>query len=169
MRYRRSAMADSVSERSAVDAIYDFMTLLSASSRSPRQRERLRKVLHVPITPAGMAALRLIQRHQGLTVGELGRRLDLDQSTVSRQVRPLEEQGLVTRETDAVDGRVSRLSVSPQGERLMERIEAIARNDFAVAVADWSEADRERLAVLLDRLRTDLLTQTTDESGWSVR
>ena len=114
------------------------MQLLSASSRSAGQRERLRKALDVPVTAAGLWALRQVQRHDRLTIGELGRRLDVDQSTISRQVRPLEEQGLLVRRPDPDDGRISWLTVSPAGAAVLARIEAVARNDFDAALAGWS-------------------------------
>jgi len=155
-------------DRSASDAVYDFMQLLSASSRSAGQRERLRKALDVPVTAAGLAALHLVRRHDRLTIGELGRRLDVDQSTISRQVRPLEEQGLLTREPDPDDGRISWLTVSPRGAALLARIESVARNDFDAALAGWSADDRARLAELVDRLRHDLLQLRTDDTGWSI-
>lgn len=155
-------------DRSAIDAVYDFMQLLSTSSRSAGQRDRMRKALDVPITASGMLALRLVQRHGRLTIGDLGRRLDVDQSTISRQVRPLEEQGLITRLPDPDDGRISWLTVSPLGASVLERIEAVARHDFEAALSGWADDDRDRLAVLVDRLRSDLLALRTDESGWSI-
>lgn len=156
-------------ERGAVDAVYDFMQLVNASTRSGAQRDRLRKALDVPVTQAGLAALSLVRRNERLTIGDLGRRLDVDQSTISRQVRPLEEQGLLQRAPDPDDGRISWLTVTETGERLMARVEAVARNDFEVALAGWDDADRARLTHLLDRLRVDLRGVRTDDTGWSVR
>lgn len=155
-------------DRSAADAVYDFMQLIGQSGRSAGQRERLRRALDVPVTAAGLQALRTVLRHDGLTIGELGRRLDVDQSTISRQVRPLEDQGLLRREPDPDDGRISRLTVTPKGQAILARVEAIARNDFETALASWSDGDRRHLAALVDRLRHDLLELRTDERGWSV-
>ncbi len=45
---------------------------------------------------------------------------------------------------------------------------AVAFNDYAVALEDWSAGDRAQLAALLDRFRLSLLAAETDESGWSV-
>ncbi len=155
-------------DRSAADAVYDFMQLLGQSGRSAGQRERLRRALDVPVTAAGLQALRMVLRHDGSTIGELGRRLDVDQSTISRQVRPLEDHGLLLREPDPDDGRISRLTVSDQGKAVLARVEAIARNDFEAALASWSDDDRRHLAALVDRLRHDLLELRTDDTGWSI-
>lgn len=155
-------------ERGAVDAVYDFMQLVNASTRSGAQRERLRKALDVPVTQAGLAALSLVRRHERLTIGDLARHLDVDQSTISRQVRPLEKQNLLQREPDPDDGRISWLHLTDAGTRLLARVEAVARNDFEVALAGWGADDRARLTELLDRLRVDLRAVRTDASGWSV-
>jgi len=81
----------------------------------------------------------------------------------------LEEQGLVTRATDPTDRRSARLAVTPKGRRLLDRVRDVSLNDYAVAMGDWSDADRTTLADLLERLRVGLLQTRADESGWSVR
>ena len=123
----------------------------------------------VPFTGAGLVALRAIERHGPIAVSDVARRLEVDQSTVSRQVRPLEEEGLVARTTDPADRRSARLAVTPKGRRVLDRVTEVPLNDYAVAVGDWPEADRARLGELMRRLRAALLQTRADESGWSVR
>jgi DNA-binding MarR family transcriptional regulator len=55
------------------------------------------------------------------TVTELSERLQLAQSTVTELVRRAEEAGLIERERSQVDGRVAFLSLTPEGERRLER------------------------------------------------
>jgi hypothetical protein len=52
---------------------------------------------------------------------------------------------------------------------VLTRVRAVALNDYAVALDDWSARDRSQLAELLDRFRVALLAAETDETGWSVR
>jgi DNA-binding MarR family transcriptional regulator len=148
--------------------IYDFTQLLVASSRSPRQRERMARAARMPVTGASLTALRLIERHGPIVVTELARRLEVDQSTVSRQIRPLEELGLVQRTTDPTDRRVARLAIAGKGRKLLDRARDVVLNDFDVAMSDWSEKDRKRLAELLERFRVGLLEAQIDDSGWAV-
>jgi DNA-binding MarR family transcriptional regulator len=110
----------------------------------------------VPLTRAGLNALRIVERHAPVAVSELARRLGVDQSTASRQLRPLEEQRLVTRAVDDNDRRVAWLSLTPKGQRVLERTSEVWLGDYEVALADWSDDDRAILGELLDRLRTDL-------------
>ena len=148
--------------------IYEFADLVAASARSNRQRERLVRAAGVPITGANLSALGLVGRHGPIAVTELARRLRLDQSTASRQLRALEEHRLVARKSDPSDRRVSRLVLTEAGRDVLVRTRDVALGDFEVALGDWSPADRTRLATLLERLRADLLRARVDESGWSI-
>jgi DNA-binding MarR family transcriptional regulator len=156
-------------EDPAVLAVHELADLIAASARSPRQRERVVRAARVPLTGAGLVALRAVERHGPIAVSEVARRLAVDQSTASRQLRPLEEQGLVIRATDPADRRSARLAVTPKGRRLLDRVREVSLNDYAVALSDWSAADRASLAALVDRLRVALLHTRADETGWSVR
>jgi DNA-binding MarR family transcriptional regulator len=151
-----------------LERIHEFTSLVIASTRSSRQRERLQLALGLGMSETNLGALRLIQRHGPIAVSDVARRLEIDQSNASRQVRALEEQGLVTRTVDPDDRRVARLAVTAAGKRVLAKVRAVALNDYAVALEDWSADDRAQLAALLDRFRVALLQAETDESGWSV-
>ena len=152
-----------------LERIHEFTSLLIASTRSPRQRERLQRALGLSLSETNLGALRLVQRHGPVAVSEVARRLEVDLSNASRQLRALEDQGLVARTADPVDRRVARVAVTAAGRRVLDRARAIALNDYAVALDDWSPRDRRQLAQLLDRFRMSLLATEPDESGWSVR
>jgi DNA-binding MarR family transcriptional regulator len=99
----------------------------------------------------------------------VARRLEVDLSNASRQLRALEDEGLVTRSVDPADRRVARVAVTAAGRRVLERARAVALNDYAVALDDWPARDRAQLADLLDRFRVALLATEPDESGWAVK
>ncbi|MEX2255210.1 MAG: MarR family transcriptional regulator [Acidimicrobiia bacterium] len=149
-------------------AIYDFTTLVSASARSARQHERIVRAVGEPIAGAGLLALRVIERHGPVAVSDVARRLQVDQSTASRHVRPLEDLGFVARTADAEDRRIAWLAVTPAGRRVLDRARDVALHDFDAALADWSPADRRTLGTLVERLRRSLLEAEIDESGWSI-
>lgn len=150
-------------------AIQELAELIAASSRSASQRQRLLRAAAVPVTMASLAALRVIDRTGPIALSALAQRLGLDQSTVSRQVRPLEEARLAERSADPDDGRAVLLRTSAEGRKLLRRVADVALNDYDVALSDWTTADRALLGTLVDRLRMDLLRIETDADGWSVR
>jgi DNA-binding MarR family transcriptional regulator len=153
---------------SDLERIHEFTSLVIASTRSSRQRERLQRALGLGMSETYLGALRLIEQHGPIAVTDVARRLEIDQSNASRQIRALEEQGLVARTIDPDDRRVARLGVTTAGRKVLARVRAVALNDYAVALDDWSAQDRAQLAALLDRFRIALLQAETDESGWSV-
>ncbi|MFM8375106.1 MAG: MarR family winged helix-turn-helix transcriptional regulator [Phenylobacterium sp.] len=55
-----------------------------------------------------------------LATSELARRLDVDRTTLTRILGPLVSSGMVTREGDARDGRVRRVSLSGAGRGRLE-------------------------------------------------
>jgi DNA-binding MarR family transcriptional regulator len=151
-----------------LERIHEFTSLVIASTRSSRQRERLQRALGLSLSETNLGALRLVQRHGPIAVSEVARRLEVDLSNASRQLRALEDQGLVARRVDPADRRVARFVVTAAGRRVLDRVRAVALNDYAVALDDWSPRDRQQLAALLDRFRTALLATEPDETGWSV-
>jgi len=147
--------------------IQQLFDLVIASSRSPRQRERLNRAAGLPMTESGSMLLRSIKRHGPITLNELAARLDLDPSTVSRQVQNLDAQGLIDRRPDPSDRRSALITLSDKGTVLLDRVRAIALNDYEAALSSWSIEDRSALATLLERLRDDLMSVEVDDRGWS--
>ena len=93
-----------------------------------------------------------------LRLTDLAAAVELDASTVSRQVRQLEDRGLVERTGDPDDGRASRVAVSDLGRTLLEEGAARSRATVSGLLASWDDAEREQLRVLLARLYADLST-----------
>jgi DNA-binding MarR family transcriptional regulator len=151
-----------------VRRIHEFVELVAAAARSPRQRERILRAAGAPLAESALTALRVIHRRGPVAVTEVARNLGLDQTTVSRQVRPLEEHGLVRRTPADGDRRVVRLEATRDGTRLLEQVRAVGLHDLDVALTGWSAADRRRLAELLDRLRRGMYAARVDVSGWSL-
>jgi DNA-binding MarR family transcriptional regulator len=97
-----------------------------------------------------------------LRANELADAMLTDPSTVSRQVAQLVEAGYVERLPDPDDGRASRLVLTAAGTATLED-GLRRRTEFLAAVTrSWSAADREQLAVLLDRFAADLTTHQAE-------
>ena len=77
----------------------------------------------------------------------------MDKVSVSRAVRSLEERGLVERENHAADRRSRMLHLTADGRRVYDEIAPVALAQEAALLAEFSDAEIEILAGLLDRLR----------------
>lgn len=133
-----------------------FIQFVSRRTIGPRQRSRMAIAARIPATDAEIIALRAMDRHGCRTVNDLAAQLELDRSTVSRVAGRLAELGLIHRETDTGDRRRVRIRLTAAGRRALVALEEAARNDLAVAMAEWNPAERRTLAALADRLRVDL-------------
>src|SRR3954447_14876024 len=89
-------------------------------------------------------------------MSDLASLLALDLSTVSRQVRTLEDAELVARTTDPDDRRASVLTPTETGRALVTQMKAAFSRLINAGLADWSERDRRTLHQLLIRLADDL-------------
>lgn len=134
-----------------------FIEFIESVARSPLQRERVRSTAAVPLSGAGLNALRLIARSGPIPVSEVARQLGVDQSTASRQIRPLEQGGLVERTGDDKDRRVAWLAITADGRAVLERVHGMRRRDVGIVLADWSAEERAHLADLLTRFQTAML------------
>lgn len=85
-----------------------------------------------------------------LRLSQLAEWQSVDKSTMTAQVRRLEQAGLVVRVPDPTDGRAALVSVSARGADLYAEARTRARQVFDELVAGWTTNDRETFAVLLD-------------------
>ncbi|RZT80291.1 DNA-binding MarR family transcriptional regulator [Micromonospora violae] len=92
-------------------------------------------------------------------VSALAARLNLDGSTVTRQVSALQRDGLITRTPDPSDGRGTVISPTPAGLQRMAAVQAARTRLYGDMLADWTTDDRETLARLLTRLNQALVNR----------
>src|SRR3954447_466357 len=86
-----------------------------------RLARRLRQTGDSDATLSQLSALAMIEHNGPITLGELAALERVAPPSMTRIVSHLEERGLVTRQVDAADRRVSRVSVTGDGQRLLER------------------------------------------------
>ena len=140
-----------------------FLELITDLNRTPASRDRMLARSRVPLTRSGSAVLSTVERAGPLAVSELAERLGVDQSTASRQVKPLEERGLITRTSDPADRRSSLLSITAAGRRVRAKVRDTVLDDIDTALRDWPEAERARLGMLLERFGRALRATVTAE------
>jgi len=77
---------------------------------------------------------------------------EVDRSTMTTQVRRLEDLGLVDRATDPRDGRAVLVSATRVGAARHRRTKQAARTLYEALLADWSEDDLRAAAQVSGRL-----------------
>jgi DNA-binding MarR family transcriptional regulator len=82
--------------------------------------------------------------------------LEVDLSVVSRQVRSLEDEGLVLRTPDPADARAALVSASAAGLEAFRETQRQRTQVLSEVLGGWSEADRDAFVELLGRFNEQL-------------
>lgn len=140
-----------------LDARAAMQAIVTWAASGPR-REDLLSRSRFPLEGDMLAFLVVNQlAYRGATrPTELADAVHTGRSNLSKVVRRLEEAGLAGRMTNPEDGRETMIALTHDGRAVAARIVAASEVDFAGALADWGDADRERFEDLLIRLVRDL-------------
>lgn len=106
-----------------------------------------------PLPEAQLELLRLLRKQPGLRVREAAELLSVAPNTVSTLVRQLGAAGLLERQTDAADGRATRLHLTAAATARFARWRDRQQAIVGEAIASLDEGDRRRLAEALPALQ----------------
>jgi DNA-binding MarR family transcriptional regulator len=129
-----------------------LMRLAEASRRSTGLKP------HRALDRAAYVILRHLQHDGPQNVSALAARLNLDGSTVTRQVTALQRDGLVERRRDPHDGRGTVIEATGKGLAQVDAVRQARRALYDKVLHDWSPEQRADLASTLERL-----TQSIDD------
>jgi len=123
-----------------------------------RLARRLRQQSEGDVTASMLSALSSIARLGPLTLGALASVEQVQPPSMTKIVGKLEEQGLVVREPDAADRRVTRVRVSGDGRDYVDRSRTLKNAYLADRLERLTPEERDRLVEvlpLLERLVED--------------
>ncbi len=125
-----------------------------------------RVVLGFGTAPRYFGMLKIIEANPGIPQTRLAEAIYLDRSSLVPILRTLTREGWIERKPAQGDRRVRRVFLTPDGAQQLVRLEARVAEHEAMMTLGLSDAERETLLELLDRVDENLrasLTQTNDE------
>lgn len=130
-----------------------------------RRMEAARRRFHFGLERAHYLLLILLERSDRQSVGALADQVNLDASTVTRQIAAMKKAGLVDKHDNPDDRRGGFVTITELGrdtaaEVRGRRLERIERGCFY----DWSEAERREFARLMARYNDNLRDHLNKES-----
>jgi DNA-binding MarR family transcriptional regulator len=105
---------------------------------------------------AAYLLLNRLDKEGPMGVKALAASMGIDSSTVTRQVAPLVDTGLVKRTSHPEDGRAVVLQLSPRGQARLEEVRSSRRQLMAELTEDWEPEEREAFCSLLTRFNSAL-------------
>jgi DNA-binding MarR family transcriptional regulator len=141
-------------EGSPVDeAVLGLEAQMAELWRRGRARTRaLARQVHPQLDPATYPVLALLVRDGAQRLSTLGAALELDKSTVSRQVDAAVRLGLVERVPDPTDARARLVGLTPEGQARMGSLHVQQLDRWRASLGTWDVGDLHRLTALLRRL-----------------
>jgi DNA-binding MarR family transcriptional regulator len=132
------------------------LELAILARRSERVRTASLDRVRSPLDRSGYLLLALLENRGEQTMSQLALAFDLDASTVTRQIAPLERRGFVARERSTEDRRATLVSITDRGREERQLVRQARIEYLGGRLADWEPDDVVQLAELIDRLNQTL-------------
>ncbi|MGR7806151.1 MarR family winged helix-turn-helix transcriptional regulator [Klebsiella aerogenes] len=116
-------------------ALLDIISVMN----QPLRDEQILQAAGVQLEQMLFPLLVAVWRYGPVGVVELADHLGRDYTTVSRQVKKLEAQGLACKQANAKDRRISKVTLSEKGQRMIDAIAVARRRLMNQVLAGWSE------------------------------
>ncbi|SEF87340.1 transcriptional regulator, MarR family [Actinacidiphila yanglinensis] len=112
----------------------------------------LARAVHPGLEAAAYGLLVRLAEAEPERATDLAAYFGVGKATMSRQLRAMEELGLVAREPDPADGRAYLMRMTEEGRERFSRVRRLRRERYLGQLAAWDPADVAELARLLHRL-----------------
>lgn len=110
--------------------------------------------VHPDLEPAAYGLLARLRECGPARPSDLAEYFGVGKATISRQVKVLEELGLIERRPDQDDRRAHRFDLTTEGRCRMDTVSAARQQRFHELMAAWPEEDVRTLATLLARFNS---------------
>lgn len=135
------------------EALIDLVGVIN----SPQPDAALIEAAGVTLDRALFPLLMGIARKGPVGVVELADKVGRDHTTVSRQVAKLESLGLVARKPGRTDGRVREATITEQGRKMTDALDAARQRMFTPVLGHWSPTERREFIRLLRKFADEAL------------
>lgn len=135
----------------------DVVKLLCDVSNAFRTHLQEMESIHATgLTPFQARLLAALHRHPGSSQQELARRTGRDKAQITRTIRDLENNGMITRDAHESDWRSFRVTLTDEGARACSLLTEERATLSSTATAGLSSDERRVLAISLSRMKTNL-------------
>ncbi|MCX3063188.1 MarR family winged helix-turn-helix transcriptional regulator [Streptomyces beihaiensis] len=111
------------------------------------------RILPSDCPPGSAAVLTLLKRYGNMRMSRMAELLAVDVSVASRHVAHVAARGWIARNPDPADKRSRILTLTDDGCRQLEVLNACTTKLLAERLSDWTDDEVDQLIALMTRLR----------------
>jgi DNA-binding MarR family transcriptional regulator len=155
-------------KRKELKKLHGAMVDLVGFMSQPQRDDKLIREAGIKLDRALFPLLVGIERYGPVGVVDLADGVGRDYTTISRQVKKLEDLGLIQRRPSPSDGRVNEAAITNAGRAFTDALDRARFRLAAPILAKWTDKDLRALVKLMRRFVDDLMDlpeQSTNESG----
>ncbi|MGW0824571.1 MarR family winged helix-turn-helix transcriptional regulator [Streptomyces sp. NPDC002845] len=120
--------------------------------RARAKSGEMARAVHPDLESAAYGLLARLEESGRQRATDLAAYIGVGKATMSRQLRALEELGLVAREPDPADGRAWLVHLTEEGRERFRTVRDARRERYVRQLAGWDRAEVAELARLLHQL-----------------
>ena len=135
---------------STTDALEREITVLLRRARAASGE--LARAVHPDLESSAYGLLVRLAEVEPERATDLAAYFGVGKATMSRQLRALEDLGLVAREPDPADGRAFLVRLTDEGRERFSRVRSARRERYLNQLASWDRSEVAELARLLHKL-----------------
>ena len=130
-------------------------TILRWSTRADNRR-LLHDAQGAALTSTDSWLLEKVVTSGPVRMSQLAEWMAVDKSTMTTEIRRLEQAGLVSRRSDPTDRRAVLITSTNEGQTAIEQHRKVAQDVYNTLVGKWTEGDRAEFSRLLGRFVSEL-------------
>jgi len=138
----------------------DCVIFLLAKAHQAAHWTFRRRLMAYDLTPIQHLVLEALWEEDGITAGEIGRRLTLDSATLTGLLDRMSANGWITKKKDSQDRRYLRAYLTPRAKSMRETLMAERDQCNNQVLQGFSSEERERFKSLLRKVQGALSQET---------
>lgn len=142
-----------------IDDFHHALLTIIGVMNHPLRDMALMRTAEITLDQVLFPLLVTVERFGPIGVVDLANRVGRDYTTVSRQVKKLEQAGLVVKKSQPQDKRVSELTISEEGKAMTMKIDAARQRLMNASFDGWEPEDVQALFRLVQKYAQTLMKQ----------
>lgn len=142
-------------------AVFAALRSMLSLHRELVSRSMTEKGVH----PTEAFCLRMLAEHGGMSQSDLAENAHLSRPRVTAILQEFEKSGIVVRQTDEQDQRVTRVFLTGKGGELAQEVQAVFEESIGRTIGALSDEDRRQLLQLFGKLSEKMQQALNDMGG----